>query len=120
MEIAEDLAIGVAAIGAGIVLSRQEAQLFDVELRDDVAEGLHPVAASGSVVGLLRKIAREADEVRFAGCRVDACDDVGEYGGSIRVRVAPGAPVGIRKLKEKEILTWRCRRRNSWGACRSS
>ena len=101
---AEELAVGLAVIERGIVLAGHEADLFRAQAGDQLLELREAPAPLGTVVGGVREIAGEDDEVGLRIERVYRGDGFGQRARRVRVRRALEAPVRVRELHEEEFV----------------
>ena len=105
VQLAEELLIRVAAVFLRVVIARHEADILDLERGDHVADLGHAAAALGGIVGRVRHVAGEGDEIRLSRQRVDRADDFLESPGGIRIDlVVLEAPMGVGQLDEEEVL----------------
>ena len=100
------------------MLPGHEAHILYLEFPDDAAELDHSPAPLGGVVGGVREVAREHDEVGLDFQRVDARHRRLQRGVGLRIGGPAIAPIGIGQLHEKEFLV-ACGAVLRAGACRS-
>ena len=93
MRVAEEFVEGLAAIERRVVLARHEAHVLDLELADDLLELGKALAAQLRVVGGMRQVAGEHDEVRRLGQAVDGGDGFFQGAFGIGIGRALEAPV---------------------------
>lgn len=93
-----------AVIDRSVVLAREEVHVLDVQLGNDALELGHARAPQLGVVGRVRQIAGEDDEVRLPRGVVDGLHHLRQ--GLIRLRIGRALipPVGIGELKKEEII----------------
>ena len=94
--------VRLAVVEARIVLARNEADVLDLQLADDGLNSLHAALAL-RVVGGVREIAGEDDEVGLVGQAVDRDDRLFERMLGVGIGRALVAPVGVRDLDEVEV-----------------
>ena len=100
----EQLAECLARVQAGIVLARHQVYRTRTQRRDDVAYLRHAAAALGRVVGGMRQVAREHDEIGLARQCVDGRHGLGQRAARVRIRRPFEPPVRIGQLHEHKVL----------------
>ncbi len=105
VQLAEELLEGLAVVERGVVLAGQIPHGLHLEPAGDVLEALHALLPLFGVVGRVREVAGEDDEVRLLLEAVDGGDGfleralgVGIHGRSLE------PPMGVRELNEVEFL----------------
>jgi hypothetical protein len=101
---AEQLAVRLAPVERRVVLAGHEAHILDVQLADDLLELGEAAAALLRVVGRVREIAGEHDEIGLLGKRVHRGHRLAQRPLRVRVRRPLEAPVGVGHLHEVEVV----------------
>ena len=100
---AEVLLEHAARVLRRVVLAGQEAQVLDLKAARQTLEFGHALAADGGVVGCVRQVAGEDDEVRLRADGVDRLDRARQGHVGFRVGDARIAPVRVGQLQEEEL-----------------
>ncbi len=111
VRLSEKLLIGLPMVERGIMFARYEVDGLYLEVGHDIPEFAQPLAAFLRVVGGMREIAGEHDEVGGLIETVHRRDGFLQRAACIRIRRPFEAPMGIRQLDEKEIFVVRSRLR---------
>ena len=107
----EELLVRRAAVQRGIVLAGHEAHVLDLELADDGLELSQTPTPLDGVVGGVRQVAREDDEVGRFLQLVDRGDRLAQRDIGIGVGRTLETPMRVRELNEIELtIAASCRR----------
>jgi hypothetical protein len=101
--LAEKLLVGGAAVQRGVVFAGHESDRLDLEVGHDGLELRQAAAAFGGVVGGVRQVAGEDDELGRRAQRVHRRHGLAQRDGGVRVGRALVAPVGVGELHEVEV-----------------
>ncbi len=102
--VAERFAVGLPPVQSCVMLAGQEANVFDLQRRRDLAEPLHAFAPFRRIVGGVGEVAGEYDEIRHLVDGIDRRDRMLERDVGLRVGRSLKAPVRVRQLKKEEVF----------------
>src|SRR5258706_12945084 len=102
--VAEELLPRRPVVGRGVVLARHEAYVAVLKPRGDLLEFAQPLAALYTVIGRVREVSREDDEVGRRLERVHRRDGFGKRAARIRIhRRTVESPMRVGELHEVEV-----------------
>ena len=104
VRLAEELLVGLALVERRVVLAGHEAHVLHLEFADDVAEFRQALPALLGVVGGVREVAGEHDEVGLLLEAVDGGNGLFERPLGVGVGRSFEAPVRVGQLHEIEIV----------------